>query len=172
MAKAKVRAAAVDRPRYPEDSVVRTTEMVMPQHTNALGAVFGGTMMSWIDVTAAIAAARHAGRTCVTASIDQLHFLRPIRKGYVVNIEARVTAVHTTSCEVMVEVKGENLLTSERFHTAQAFLTFVALNEEGRPVAMPALTPKTSHDHKLMEQAGLRRKHRMALKKALEKTSS
>ena len=158
--------------RHPSDSVVRTTELVLPQHTNNLGAIFGGVLMSWIDIAAAIAAARHSGRTCVTASIDQLHFLRPIRKGYVVNIEARLTAVHTTSCEVMVSVTGENLLTNELFHTAQAFLTFVALDEEGRPVPMPPLTATTEHERVLMEQAKLRRKHRIQLKKALDGAAS
>lgn len=158
--------------KHPDESVVRTTELVLPQHTNNLGAIFGGVLMSWIDIAAAIAAARHSGRTCVTASIDQLHFLRPIRKGYVVNIEARITAVHTTSCEVMVEVQGENLLTNERFHTAKAFLTFVALNDEGRPVPMPPLAAANERDRVLMEQAGLRRKHRMQLKKALDGAES
>ena len=155
--------------KYPEDSVARTTEMVLPQHTNNLGAIFGGVLMSWIDIAAAVAAARHSGRTCVTASIDQLHFLQPIRKGYVVNIEARLTAVHNTSCEVMVDVVGENLLTGERFRTAQAFLTFVALNDENRPVPMPPLKAKTDKERQLMEQAMVRRKHRIQLKRALEK---
>ena len=166
----KKRSTAL-KARHPEESFVRTTELVLPQHSNSLGAVFGGVMMSWIDIAAAIAAARHAGRTCVTASIDQLHFLRPIKKGYVVNIEARVTAVHNTSCEVMVNVTGENLLTSERFHTANAYLTFVALDDDGRPTPMPPLAAKTTKDKKLMEQALVRRKHRITLKNELEKLS-
>ncbi|MBS1984123.1 MAG: acyl-CoA thioesterase [Bdellovibrionales bacterium] len=156
------------RAKYPEDSAVHTTEFVLPQHTNQLGAIFGGVLMSWIDICAAIAASRHSGRTCVTASIDQLNFLRPIRKGYVVNLAARVTAVHTTSCEVMVEVQGENVISGECFHTAKAFLTFVALDEEGRPTPMPPLTPRNAHDRVLIEQAKLRRKHRIKLKKVVD----
>src|SRR4051812_12330047 len=90
------------------ESEVVMTEMVLPQHTNALGTIFGGVVMSWIDVAAAIAARRHSGKVCVTASIDELHFLRPIKQGDIVNIRARLTAVHHTSCEVQVTVCAEN----------------------------------------------------------------
>ncbi len=142
--------------------------MVLPQNTNSLGSVFGGVVMSWIDIAAAIVAQRHSGRTCVTASIDELHFLRPIRLGYVVNLTAHITAVHRTSCEVAVMVVGENPRTGEKFHTAKAYLTFVSLDEEGRPIPMPELLVKTAEEKRDSHEAGLRRSHRMKLKKALE----
>jgi len=159
------------KPKSPQDSQVIMTEAVLPQHTNSLGSIFGGVLMSWIDIAAAIAAQRHSGRTCVTASIDELHFLRPIRLGYVVNITARVSAVHRTSCEVHVEVEGENPRTGERYHTSTAFLTFVALDEHGKPVQMPPLAAKTAEDKKLAAHGLIRRDNRMKLKKLLQKRS-
>lgn len=156
-------------PKSPEQSITHMTEIVLPQHTNALGTIFGGVLMSWIDIAAAIAAGRHAGRTCVTASIDQLHFLKPILKTHIVNIEARITSVHNTSCEVMVTVEGESAADGTKFHTAQAFLTFVALGEDGRPTPMPPLKVTTNEEKTLQKHAELRRQHRISLKRALEK---
>jgi acyl-CoA hydrolase len=144
------------------------TEMVLPQHTNALGGIFGGVVMSWIDIAAAIAAQRHSGKVCVTASIDELHFLRPIKKGYVVNISATVTAVHNTSCEVLVNVNAENPITQERFHTSRAFLTFVALDDSGRPTPMPPLRFESAAEEQAAQEAHLRREHRKKLKAMLE----
>lgn len=153
--------------RTPSYSEVHMTELVLPSHTNQLGGIFGGQLMSWIDVAAAIVAQRHAGRTCVTASIDELHFLRPIRLGHVVNIHAKITAVHRTSCEVMVTVDGENPFTGERFHTGQAYLTFVSLGDDGKPTPMPALNHLTPVEKRHAEDAELRREHRVRLKAAL-----
>ncbi len=159
----------ITKAKSPRESKVVMTEMVLPQHTNALGGVFGGQVMSWIDIAAAIAAQRHSGKVCVTASIDELHFLRPIKKGYVVNIAAQVTAVHRTSCEVRVIVGAENPLTGIQFHTSSAFLTFVALDDMGDPSPMPALSPETAEEKKLMKDAQTRREHRKRLKAQLEK---
>jgi len=157
-------------PKSPSESRVVMTEMVLPQHTNALGGIFGGVVMSWLDIAAAIAAGRHSGRVCVTASVDELHFLRPIRQGNVVNIQAVLTAVHRTSCEVLVEISAENLVSGDRFHTARAFLTFVA--ENGRPAPMPPLCITTPHEKRLAKEADLRREHRKRLKAALAETAS
>jgi acyl-CoA hydrolase len=142
------------------------TELVLPQHTNALGGVFGGVVMSWIDVAAAICASRHSGKVCVTASIDELHFLKPIRLGFVVNIEAQVTAVHRTSCEVQVKVAAEGL-DQERFHTATAYLTFVALDGSGQPTPMPELKLRTDEEKRLARAARLRKEARKRLKEQL-----
>jgi len=122
-----------------------------------------------MDIAAAIAAGRHSGRTCVTASVDELHFLRPIRKGFIVNIEAVITAVQNTSCEVRVTVGAENMITGERFHTARAFMTFVALDDTGRPVEMPPLGAETPEEKKHMKEAKVRAEHRRKLKNALGK---
>src|SRR5690242_16363769 len=101
--------------KSPKDSLTQMTELVLPEHTNALGGLFGGVVMSWIDIAAAICASRHAGKICVTASVDELHFLKPILLGYVVNLTAKITSVHRTSCEIEVLVEGENPITAERF---------------------------------------------------------
>ena len=157
--------------RSASESEVTMTEMVLPQHTNTLGNIFGGTVMSWIDIAAAIAAQRHSGKVCVTASVDELHFLKPIKKGYVVNIHATLTAVHKTSCEVQVNVGAENPLTRNRFHTVRAFLTFVALDEYGNPTPMPSLRATTPAEKKLEAAAHLRRENRRLLKAQLEKNN-
>jgi len=153
--------------KHPQDSKTIMTQLVLPQDTNALDGVFGGTVMSWIDIAAAITAQRHSAKTCVTASIDELHFMKPILKGYIVNIEAILTCVHSSSCEVMVEVSAENPQLSESFHTAKAFLTFVSLDSEGKPVAMPELIPQSDEEKKLFEDAKIRKKNREDLKKKL-----
>lgn len=167
MAKRSVPPLRDPKPKAPGDSRVVMTEMVLPQHTNALGGIFGGVVMSWMDIAAAIAAGRHSGRTCVTASVDELHFLRPIRQGNIVNIEAMLTAVHNTSCEIKVEISAENPVSGDRFHTARAFLTFVAVDENGRPAPMPALRASTPDEKRLVKEAELRREHRKRLKHAL-----
>jgi acyl-CoA hydrolase len=140
-----------------EDSAVTMTELVLPQHTNQLGTVFGGTVMSWIDIAASITAQRHAGRVCVTASVDELHFLRAIREGYIVNIRSFITCVHSSSCEIMVVVGGEDPVSGEKFHTTTALLTFVAIDGNGKPVPMPPIVMATP-EAKAFEKSGRQRK--------------
>ena len=114
-------------------------QLVLPNDTNTLGNVLGGTVMHWIDIVAAIAAHRHAGRICVTASMDDLSFEAPIRMGQLAHLAARVTFTANTSLEVRVDVEAENLDTGERRRTSTAFLTFVAIDDAGRPVPVPPL---------------------------------
>ncbi len=151
------------------ESEVIMTELVLPQHTNVLGSIFGGVVMSWIDIAAAIAAKRHSGRTCVTASIDEMHFLRPIKQGDIVNIRARITAVHRTSCEVHVEVNAENPVLREKFKTTDAMLSFVAVDSQGRPTEMPPLLSETTEEKSEQEEAKKRKASREALRKSLIK---
>ncbi len=156
------------REKTPKESFVEMTEIVFPQHTNALGSVFGGVIMSWVDVAAAIAAQRHAGKIVVTASIDALHFLAPIRLGWIVNIKAAVNSVSRSSCEVGVKITSENPLTGETHHTASAYVTMVALDSHGRATNMPALVPETAEEKRRFEAALTRRKTRLQLKAQLE----
>src|SRR6185312_1113995 len=107
-------------------SKVVMTELVLPSHTNALGTIFGGVIMSWIDIAAAIASQRHSGREVVTASLDTLSFIAPVKKGWVVNLKASVNFVSRTSMEIGVRVEAEDPKTGELFHTASAYTTFVA----------------------------------------------
>lgn len=146
------------------------TEMVLPNHTNALGSIFGGVLMSWIDIAAAISAQRYCGMTCVTASIDDLHFLRPVQLGQVVNIHARVTFVHKTSCEITVNIEGEDTMAGTTFGVARAQLTFVALDENRAPTSMPPLKVVGAHEIRLQKEAESRRKIRLKIKNELKNT--
>ncbi len=142
-------------------SQVVMTQLVLPTHTNALDTVFGGTVMSWIDIAAAIAASRHARKEVVTASIDELHFLAPIYKGWVVNLQASVNFVSKSSMEVGVRVEAENPKTGERFHTASAYLTFVCLGSNGRPTAVAPLILEDDHQRRRFQEAQIRREERL-----------
>lgn len=155
------------KPKSPSSSFVEMTEMVLPQHTNGLGTVFGGVVMSWMDIAAAIAAQRHCERIVVTASIDALHFIAPIKLGWIVNIKASVNYASRTSCEVGVKITSENPLTREYHHTASAYVTMVALDSHGRPTTIAPLNPETDVEKRRFEAAKKRREARLALKQAL-----
>lgn len=148
------------------------TELVLPGHTNALDTVFGGVIISWIDICAAIAGQRHSNRSVVTASIDDLHFVAPVKKGWVVNLKASVNYVFRSSMEIGVRVDAENPRTGETFHTASAYLTFVALDENGKPTAVPALIFETDEEKRRAEFAVKRRDLRLQRKKLVVKQKS
>ena len=124
--------------------------------------------MSWVDIAGATCAMRHCRMQVVTASVDALHFLAPIRLGWVVTIQASVNCVHKTSCEVGVKVTSENPLTGETHHTASAYLTFVSLDSHGRPAMMPVIQPESDDERKRFAAAGLRRDTRLKLKQELQ----
>ena len=147
----------------PSQSVVEMNQLVLPQHTNSLGTAFGGTIMSWIDLCAAMSAQRHAREVVVTASMDQLDFLAPIRGGQLVNLRACVNFVGRTSMEVGVRIEAEDTLTGERVHAASAYLTFVALDESGSVTAVRALEPESAAEKLRWEEARARRAQRLAL---------
>jgi acyl-CoA hydrolase len=144
------------------------TEMVLPQHTNAIGSVFGGTIMSWVDIAAATCALRHCSRQVVTASVDALHFLAPVRLGWIVTIQASVNYVGGTSCEIGVKITSENPISGETFHTSSAYLTFVALDSHGRPTVMPPLLLETDEERRRHSAAQIRRASRLKLKNELQ----
>jgi acyl-CoA hydrolase len=161
-----------EKPRPVKESQVVMTELVLPQHTNSIGSVFGGVVMSWIDICAAIAAQRHARKVVVTASIDALYFVKPIYKGWIVNLTASVNRVFATSMEVGVRVDAENPLTNERFHTATAYLTFVALDDKGKPVAVSQVKPENADEKRRYEMANSRRESRLNLKRQAQSAKS
>ena len=142
-------------------SQVEMTELVLPNDTNRLGNLLGGRLMHWIDIAAAIAAARHTNRVCVTASVDELHFLNPVKQGEVVVLRASVNRVFRTSLEVGVNVTTENTLTGDRKHTNTAYLTFVAIDEDGRPVAAAPVRPVTAVEKRRYRDAARRREIRL-----------
>ncbi len=145
----------------PDRSPVIMTELVLPSHTNALGTIFGGTVMSWIDIAGAIAAQRYCRSAVVTVSIDHLHFIVPIKIGYAVRIEARVTYAGTTSMETEVIVDAENNMTGERRRATNAFLTYVSIDDFGRPKKVQPFTAKTAAEKKALVEAQARRALRL-----------
>jgi acyl-CoA hydrolase len=151
--------------RPPRLSFTEMTEIVLPQHANALGTAFGGIVLSWIDICGAVAAQRHCGRVAVTAAIDDMQFLAPIRVGEVVRLTGRVNAAFRTSVEVEVQVEREDIATMERTFCADAFLTFVNRDESGRPVPAPALLPETDEERARVAEATERRAQRLAKKR-------
>lgn len=153
-------------PKTPSDSSVEMREMVMPNHTNPQNTVFGGTVMSWIDVAAAMVAARHCGRPVVTAHIDDIDFIAPIKMGYHVLIQASLNYVGRTSMIVGVKVTSENPYTGESRTTTKAYLTFVALDDLGRPVEVPPLAPMTEDEKRRFENA----KKRVSMKKTVRES--
>lgn len=145
-------------------SQVIMTQLVLPSHTNSLGTIFGGTIMSWIDIAAAIAAQRHSNKEVVTASIDRLDFVAPVFKGWVVNLRASVNYASRTSMEVGVRVDAENPKTGETFHTASAYCTFVALGSNGKPSEVPGLVLESDDDKRRYAAAQARREVRLQSK--------
>lgn len=145
------------------------TEMVLPSDTNALGTIFGGRVMSWIDIAAAMAAMRHARTTVVTASIDALHFVAPVKLGHVVHLRAQVNYAARTSMEIGVRVESEDPRTGKTMHTATAYTTFVALDDKGQPTPVPAVIPETAEEKRRYREAVRRRETRMQLAQELKK---
>lgn len=140
---------------------VENTELVLPPDTNHHGTVFGGRVLQWIDITAAIAAQRFAGFKVVTASIDQMHFILPIELGHIVTLKACINCSHETSMEVGVRVEREDGSTGHIEHAATAYLTFVAMSEKMVPVQVPELIPQNEIERRRMEEAMFRRAHRL-----------
>ncbi len=137
------------------------TELVLPTHTNALDSVFGGVIVSWIDIASAIAAQRHSQMPVVTASIDDLHFVQPVYKGWIVNLRASVNFVAHTSMEIGVRVDAENPTLKQVFHTASAYLTFVALGPDGKPTPVPQIIAETAEQIRRQKAGAIRRQHRL-----------
>lgn len=143
------------------------TQLVLPNDTNQLGNLLGGQLMHWIDLVAAIAAARHAKFICVTASVDDLNFLHPIKLGEVVTMHASVNRVFRTSMEVGVKVFSENLRTGVVKHANTAYLTFVAIDGNGTPMQVSQVPLASDEEHRRFAEALHRRELRLERRKKL-----
>ncbi len=155
MAKAKGRTV--------EESKVEMVEVVLPNDTNPLGNILGGKVMHLMDIAGAIAAHRHARSLVVTASVDSLDFLHPARVGQIIVLRAFLTRAFRTSMEVEVNVYLEDYILGERRQTSSAFLTYVAVDPSGQPVAVPPLVPRTVEERHRFREALERRRRRLAL---------
>jgi acyl-CoA hydrolase len=144
------------------DSVSEYAELALPNDVNKLGNIFGGKVMHLVDLAGAMAAIRHARLPVVTASVDSLQFLHPVHSGELILLRSSVNRAFRTSMEVGVKVITENLMTGERLHTCSAYLTFVALDENGRPTPVPCVIPETEEEKRRFREAGERREYRLS----------
>ncbi len=147
------------------DSRVILARVMMPMDANPAGIVHGGVIMKEIDTAAGVVAVRHAGRVCVTASIDRLDFHNPAFIGNLIIVKASINMTGRTSMEIGVRVENEDVLTGVKTHIASAYLTFVALGNDHRPVEIPSLKLVTKNDIRRHKEAIARRKRRLSEKK-------
>jgi acyl-CoA hydrolase len=155
--------------KRPSESATEMVQVVLPNDANPLGYILGGTVMHLIDIAGAIASHRHARSLLVTAAVDGLQFLHPIKVGDLIILEARVTAAWSTSLEVEVEVFSEETLTGQRRMTSRAYLTFVAIDRDGARRRIPGLILETDDDRRRAAEADQRRAQRLEARTALER---
>jgi acyl-CoA hydrolase len=155
-------------PKRPADSATEMVQVVLPNDANPLGFILGGTVMHLIDIAGAIACHRHTRSLLVTAAVDGLQFLHPIKVGDLILLQARVTAAWSTSLEVEVEVFSEETLTGVRRMTSRAYLTFVAVDRDGARLPIPGLILETAAEKRKAAEAEVRRAERLKARRALE----
>lgn len=153
--------------KKPTDSAITTARLMMPTDANVLGNVFGGAIMRYMDEIAAIVAWRHAGKNVVTASIDRMNFYAPVYVGNLLIMKAAVNYVGTTSMEIGVRIEAQDPSTREGNHTGSCYLTYVALDDKGKPTAIPPLIPVSPGEKRRFRDALARRKLREAETAAL-----
>ena len=149
--------------KSPTESMTTMSELILPNDTNTLGNLMGGRLMHWMDIAAAMAAMKHCNCPVVTASADNISFENPVRLGNVVTIEAKVTRAFSTSMEVYIKVHGEDLPTQFKYLSNEAYMTFVALDPNGKPRAVPGLKPESEDEIRRFEGALRRRQMRLVL---------
>jgi acyl-CoA hydrolase len=155
-------------PKRASESATEMVQVVLPNDANPLGFILGGTVMHLIDMAGAIACHRHTRTLLVTAAVDGLQFLHPIKVGDFIILKSRVTAAWSTSLEVEVEVFLEELLTGHRRMTSRAYLTFVSIDEQGRRLPIPGLILETDQDRARAAAAERRRAERLKARRELE----
>lgn len=151
------------KPKAAKESLTINTEHVLPNDTNHVGGLFGGRLMQWMDITAAVAAHRHCKRVVVTASVNNISFDRKINGGSIVTLEAKVSRAFSSSMEVFVDVYVEDAITGERTKHNQAIFTFVAVDQNGSPLPVPELIPETEEEIKRFDGALRRRQLSLVL---------
>jgi|TARA_B110000914_G_scaffold140511_1_gene123009 acyl-CoA hydrolase len=143
--------------KTPKESSAILTEIVLPNDTNNLDNLMGGRLLYWMDITAGIAAQRHCNRTSVTASVNNVSFNHPIPRASIVTIEANISRSFTSSMEIFLDVWAEDTLSGEKTKCNEAIYTFVAVNNLGKPVKVPGVTPETKLEKTRFEGALRRR---------------
>lgn len=148
-------------PKKINDSQIIMTELVLPNYTNQLGNLLGGQLMHWIDICAALSAAKHSQRVCVTASVDRIDFHNPIKLGDAVTLTASINRVFKTSMEVGVKVYAQNFREGTKIHSNTAYLTFVSVDSKSKPVEAIDGIPETEDEKRRYEEALQRRENRL-----------
>jgi acyl-CoA hydrolase len=154
-------------PKRSAESATEMVQVVLPNDANPLGFILGGTVMHLIDIAGAIACHRHTRSLLVTAAVDDLQFLHPIKVGDLIILKSRVTCVFNTSLEVLVDVYSEETLTGRRQMTSRAFLTFVAIDRDGNRLKVPPLLVETEEERRVCGEALARRAQRLKRKAQL-----
>jgi acyl-CoA hydrolase len=149
--------------KHPKESFTINTEHVLPNDTNHVGGLFGGKLMQWMDITAAVAAHRHCKRVVVTASVNNVSFDHQIKQGSIVTLEAKVSRAFTSSMEVFVDVFVEDPVTGERKKCNEGIFTFVAIDQNGAPLPVPQIVPETEEETKRFNSALRRRQLSLVL---------
>ncbi len=147
--------------RNPKDTIAVATHIVLPNDTNFHNNLFGGRLMSWIDIIASISARRHCNREVVTATINHLSFDKPIKLGDTVTLEAKVSRAFKSSMEIFVDVSVEDFLTGEKIKANEAITTFVAVDQHGRTIEVPKVVPET--DEEIKRYGGALRRRQLSL---------
>jgi acyl-CoA hydrolase len=158
-----------ERPsRKVSESAHETSALMMPLDENARGHVFGGVVLAMMDKAAAVCAIRHARTSCVTVSVDRVDFREPILVGDLVHMKASVNFVGRTSMEIGIRIEAENMLLGTRRHTNSCYVTYVALDRDGKPTEVPSIVPETDAEKRRFE-AGRARRRRREEERAAEK---
>ncbi len=154
--------------KFARESATIMTEMVLPNDTNTLNNLMGGKLMHWLDVVGAIAAQKHSNRIVVTASADNISFKQPIALGNVVTLKSQVTRSFNSSMEVFIEVTAEDIPANKKVMTHRAYFTFVAVDQNGKPIEVPEVVPETAEEIEQYEGALRRRQLRLVLAKRMK----
>jgi acyl-CoA hydrolase len=149
--------------KTPKESKITMTELVLPNDTNVFGNLMGGRLLYWMDIAAALCAGKHCNTPVVTVSVDNISFLNPLKLGNAVHIHASISRAFTSSMEIHLQVWGEDYMAQKKYESNEAYYTFVALDMDRRPTAVPAVLPETADEKKLFDGALRRRQLRLIL---------
>ncbi|MBI3141967.1 MAG: acyl-CoA thioesterase [Bacteroidetes bacterium] len=154
--------------KRPSDSITTMTNIVMPNDTNIVGNLFGGTLMQWMDICGALAAARHSRNVCVTASVNNISFAKPIHLGETVTLISRVVRAFNTSMEVYIEVYAEDVRVGQKRLCNDAYFTYVAMDSDYKTVKVPAIQPLSDDEKGLFELSLLRRQLKLLMAEKIQ----
>jgi acyl-CoA hydrolase len=149
--------------KTPKESKITMTELVLPNDTNVFGNLMGGRLLYWMDIAAALCAGKHCNTPVVTVSVDNISFVSPLKLGNAVHIHASISRAFTTSMEIHLKVWGEDYMAQRKYESNEAYYTFVALDMDRKPVAVPGVQPETAEEIKLFDGALRRRQLRLIL---------